>query len=280
MNHTYLTTTNYWAPLNDDTDEKNDEIEQINIIPDKQTIVNTKGNKWTRRIERRRLVIDSGATSNFVPEEMNLPRMGKSNKEVYLPDNTTLQATYCTELPLKKLSKRARQADILPGLKTPLISVNKMSEEGYTTIFHPGEEGVTVHKTDTITIATTEPPVLQGCKAKGEKLWTVSADDEEKIEQVNTVYDLPSIGQSVRYLHAAAGFPVEESWIKAIKAGNYNTWPNLTPSIVRRHFPESDETQKGHMKRQRQGVRSTRVREEAEPNLPAIPKAKKVYIKI
>jgi hypothetical protein len=72
-----------------------------------------------------------------------------------------------------------------------------MAEEGYATIFHPGEKGVTVHKSDTITITTTEPPVLQGCKAKGEKLWTVSADDEEKIEQVNTVYDLPSIGQSV-----------------------------------------------------------------------------------
>jgi hypothetical protein len=100
MNHTYLTTTNYWAPLNDDTDEKNDEIEQINIMPVKQQIVNSKSNKWTRRIERRWLVIDSRATSNFVPEEMNFPRMGKSNKEVYLPDNTTLQATYCTELPL------------------------------------------------------------------------------------------------------------------------------------------------------------------------------------
>ena len=34
------------------------------------------------------------------------------------------------------------------------------------------------------------------------------------------------------------------------------------------------------MKRQRQGVRSTRVREETEPNIPAIPKAKDVYIKI
>ncbi len=107
-NHTYLTTTNYWAPLNDDTDKMNDEIEQINIIPEKQPIKNMKSNKWTRRIERRRLVIDSGATSNFVPEEMNLPRMGKSNKEVYLRDNTTLQATYCTELPINKLSKRAR----------------------------------------------------------------------------------------------------------------------------------------------------------------------------
>ena len=93
-----------------------------------------------------KVVIDSGTTSNFVPEEMNLLRMGKSNKEVYLPDNTTLQATYCTELPLNQLSTRAREADIRPGLQTPLVSVNKMANEGYTTIFHPGEEGVTIHK--------------------------------------------------------------------------------------------------------------------------------------
>jgi len=73
---------------------------------------------------------------------------------------------------------------------------------------------------------------------------------------------------------------MEETWIKAIKKGNYNTWPTITPTVVRRHFPESDETQKGHMKRQRQGVRSTRVREEPEPDLPAIPKAKHIYIKI
>ncbi len=34
------------------------------------------------------------------------------------------------------------------------------------------------------------------------------------------------------------------------------------------------------MKRQRQGVRSTRVREETEPNVPATPKVKDVYIKV
>ena len=109
----------------------------------------SKTNKWTRRIERRRalkLVIDSGATSNFVPEEMNLPKKGKSSKEVFLPDNTKLLASFKTELPFKQLSEKAREADILTGLKTPLISVNKMAEEGYTTIFHQGEEGVTIHK--------------------------------------------------------------------------------------------------------------------------------------
>ena len=78
-NHTYLTTTNYWAPLNDDEDEI-DEPEQINIIAAKQSIATTKSNKWTRGIERRRamkLVIVLGATSNIVPEDMNLPKIKK-----------------------------------------------------------------------------------------------------------------------------------------------------------------------------------------------------------
>jgi hypothetical protein len=64
----------------------------------------------------------------------------------------------------------------------------------------------------------------------------------------------------IRYLHATAGFPVKETWIDAIKAGNYTTWPGLNVKVVNRYFPESDEKQKGHMKKQRQNVRSTKVK--------------------
>jgi hypothetical protein len=127
-----------------------------------------------------KLVIDSGATSHFVPEELDLPKKGKSDKEVFLPDNSSLQTSYKTELPFEQLSNKARAADILPGLKTSLISINKLTEERYTTIFHPGEEGATIHKKDTITIATTEPPVLQGSKSRGAKLWTTSAQYKTK----------------------------------------------------------------------------------------------------
>jgi hypothetical protein len=77
-----------------------------------------------------KLVIDSGATSNFVPEEMNLPKKGKSNKKVFLPDNTKLQASYKTKLPFEQLFNKAREADILPGPKTPLVSINKMQKKG------------------------------------------------------------------------------------------------------------------------------------------------------
>ena len=190
---------NYWAPLHDKAEEL-EEPEQINIIKAKKPIAKTNSNKWTRQIERRqamKLVINSGATSNFVPEEMDMQKRGKSNKEVYLPDNTKLQAMYRTELPLKQLSQKAREADILPGLKTPRISINKMSKEGYTTILYLGEEGVTVHKHGTVSITMSEPPVLQGCKSKRAKLWTITADNETKKERANKVYDPPSISQTV-----------------------------------------------------------------------------------
>jgi hypothetical protein len=35
-------------------------------------------------------------------------------------------------------------------------------------------------------------------------------------EYIHNVYELPSIEPTTRYLHAAMGFPVEETWLKAI----------------------------------------------------------------
>eukprot|EP00957_Ditylum_brightwellii_P065912 4998635-Ditylum_brightwellii.AAC.1 len=33
-----------------------------------------------------------------------------------------------------------------------------------------------------------------------------------------SAYDLPSVEALIRYFHAAAGFPVRDTWLKAIKA--------------------------------------------------------------
>jgi hypothetical protein len=41
-------------------------------------------------------------------------------------------------------------------------------------------------------------------------------------------HDLPSVLALVHYLHAAAGFPVKSTWLAAIKAGNFASWPGLT----------------------------------------------------
>jgi hypothetical protein len=205
----------------------------------------------------------SGRHQPFVRQEENLPITGPSSKIVALPDGSTKQATHTATLPFQSLLDEARRADVLPGLRpNSLVSVGKLADADYTTIFHPRGKGVTVHEKNTVRVQLLREPALQGWwDANG--LWRLSCDDEKPMvrpssEAAANVYSLPSMPQSIRYLHAAAGFPTKDSWIKAINNGNYATWPGITVEAVNKHFPESVETQKGHMKKQRQNVRSTK----------------------
>jgi hypothetical protein len=294
QDHTYLTATNNLTPLDENKDESKEDKEKINMIQAKPVETKEKTNKWTRRLEAQKhkcrehkIIIDSGAASLFMSKELKLPNMGQSYKTVYLPNKSKLTTSNKTQLPFEQLLDKAREADVLPGLKRSHMSINKILQEGYTTVFHPGEEGRTFHKEGTITITTSKLPVLQGHKTNDAKLWTVTSGQEPTEEKRNYVYSLPSIPQTVNYLHAAAGFPPEGTWYKAVKTSNFITWPGLTPEAVRKHFPESDETQQRHMKKQGQGVRSTRTMLAENKDVPIKPevttrakKMKDVYIKI
>jgi len=72
------------------------------------------------------------------------------------------------------------------------------------------------------------------------------------------VYDLPSTEQAIKWMHAVCGYPVKSTWLKAVKAGNYVGWPMLTERNVKKYYPETSETAKGHLNQTRKNVRSTR----------------------
>ncbi len=95
------------------------------------------------------------------------------------------------------------------------------------------------------------------------------------------MYKLPSIERMVQYLHAAAGHLPEDTWAKAVGRGNYNLWPLIDTKNVRKYFPESEETQLGHMQGQRQGVRSTRLKQPVDinPN-PSIEKKHDIFVHV
>jgi hypothetical protein len=265
-NCTYTNTANYWALLADkDNDDGYDEA-----VPAQQATINNISDTdvqrdlqstimaWiNQRMSKHKpfqwkaspMVVDSGATSSFVWPEETLPITGLSSKVVNLPDGSAIQATHTTMLPFKSLSDEERKADVLPGLRpNSLISVGKIADANYTTIFHPRREGVTVHKKNTFWLQLLRNPVLQGWQdANG--LWRLSHDERKPIrgsrskqEVAANAYSLPSMPQTIRYLHAAAGFPTKDSWIKAIKNENYATWPGIPAEAVNRHFPESVET--------------------------------------
>ena len=66
------------------------------------------------------------------------------------------------------------------------------------------------------------------------------------------------MGALVGYMHAAAGFPVRSTWLKAIKNRNFNSWLELTYNNAEKYCPQSMETIKGHMVQSSQGVRFTK----------------------
>ena len=57
--------------------------------------------------------------------------------------------------------------------------------------------------------------------------------------------------------------PVPETWIKAIDAGFFATWPGLTSQLVKKHLNRTIETDVGHLRADRKNVRSTKT---AQPN--------------
>ena len=77
-------------------------------------------------------------------------------------------------------------------------------------------------------------------------------------------------------MHAAAELPVKETWIRAVRAGNYTTWPGLSVKSIRKYFPDDKEEKlKGHMRVQRQGFWSTKERRGQEQNEDKTPKQNK-----
>ena len=60
-------------------------------------------------------------------------------------------------------------------------------------------------------------------------------------------------------MHAVCGYPVKSTWLKAVAAGNFIGWPLLNVRNVKKYYPETTETLKGHLKQMRRNVRSTKV---------------------
>jgi hypothetical protein len=72
----------------------------------------------------------------------------------------------------------------------------------------------------------------------------------------------------VAFYHACLGFPVKDSWLDTIKAGNCDTFAGLTYSNVARYCPDSDETILGHLVQTQQNIQSTKPQSTPHTSLP------------
>eukprot|EP00804_Cyclotella_cryptica_P026876 CCRYP_017593-RA/>CCRYP_017593-RA protein AED:0.20 eAED:0.21 QI:0/0/0/1/1/1/3/0/940 len=229
-----------------------------------------------------------------------------STKVFLLLTGGTAQATHISQL-LLDVRAPANQVDIVPNLTQTLLSGSKFADVGYTAMYDKDE--VNFYDSNKIHINATSilqgyrcphtglwrVPLRQitrnvnddtlildspcGTKSLNTKYIVPSTEEVRNLltasstrEQhtILNVYELPSIEQTIRYLHAAAGSPTKTTWMAAIRRGNYNMWPLVIIANVHKHFPQLEETQQGHMRSQRQGVRSTKTTLRAPSNTPSL----------
>ena len=88
---------------------------------------------------------------------------------------------------------------------------------------------------------------------------TPTKQAKKALGQANSIYDLPSTEQAIKWMDAVCGHPVKLPWLKATKTGNFLGWPLPTVKNVTKYYPETVETPKEHMNQTGKKSRSTKT---------------------
>ena len=166
-------------------------------------------------------------------------------------------------LPIKGLSRQATATSIFENLHSPLISKGQLCDDNC--IVHVDKHKIKVSKNNKL--------ILRGHRSKsGDGLW-----DNPIPTPPSRRYQPPSIPQFPRqssnvvlrhdksrsdlaqYLHAALFSPTQATLLRAIKSNFLISFPNLTAKLIEKHPPPSVFTTAGHLRQEKQGLRSTKA---------------------
>eukprot|EP00804_Cyclotella_cryptica_P004232 CCRYP_014565-RA/>CCRYP_014565-RA protein AED:0.39 eAED:0.39 QI:0/0/0/1/0/0/3/0/607 len=207
------------------------------------------------------VVSDTGATSTvpYMTHSHTTHSNVPSTKTFMLPTGTTTTATTQAHL-LLNVRTPANTVDIVPNLHQTLLSGSKFADANYTAVYnkhkvnfydsntiniteHPVLTGYRCPHTGLwqvplrpITVNETTNTLILDSKCGLQSTSTryrvptpthihkhLQASLECNTEHMLNIYELPSIAQSIMYLHAAASFPTKSTWLSAICKGNYST---------------------------------------------------------
>jgi hypothetical protein len=66
-----------------------------------------------------------------------------------------------------------------------------------------------------------------------------------------------------QYLYGCCGSPVLSTWQRAIRNGNFVTWPGIDSFSIDKHLPKSIASAKGHLGQERKNLQSTKPLQKA-----------------
>jgi hypothetical protein len=181
-----------------------------------------------------------------------------------IPNSTHIQATHSGLLPFHpSLSDKAKTAHVLDGItNASLISVGQLCDDNY----------IAVLDKKLIKIFKNKKCILEGKRNTTDGLWdiTIPSADARPPQQAPPPHQLNAIirkNQSktelVQYPHGCCGSPGLSTWKKAIKNGNFITWPGID-SISLSRLPKSIASAKGHLDQERKNLQTTQVKQDTD----------------
>ena len=159
-----------------------------------------------------------------------------------------MQSTHTATLDLHDLPTPALTAHIFPKLASgSLLSIGQLCDYGCSAyfmrhsllIFHKGKI------------------ILRGTRT--DKLWNINTTKNNTGHSLNATIGNPTIAERIKFYHASLFSPTLTTLTKAINAGYLTTFPAFTAKQVNKYPPSLACTHKGHMKAQRQNLRSTQT---------------------
>ena len=105
-----------------------------------------------------------------------------------------------------------------------------------------------------LTIQPTRVPTTTGSTTRTR----TNVPPTRSTEYHRRAYDLPSTKNLIEYLHCTCGSPKKSTFLQAVKAGNYKSFPGLSVENVARYCPaNATATVLGHLTQVPKGLRST-----------------------
>jgi hypothetical protein len=194
-----------------------------------------------------------------------------------------MTSTHQAHLPIPALPPAARLCHVFPQLTSgSLLSIGQLCDHGCQALFTATHLIITKDNTT----------ILQGNRSNSFGQWLVHLPPSPILEPGPVPNSDPATHQTwsaanslrilsqpiadrVAFYHATLFSPVLSTWCRAIDAGYFATWPELTSAQVRRHFRATAPMYQGHMDQERANQRSTKVSpaSAAPPDLDTNPEA-------
>jgi hypothetical protein len=113
--------------------------------------------------------------------------------------------------------------------------------------------------THTVPPAISHPEMQSPTQTPSTARNSTRAHPTRSTEYHRRTYNLPSTKKLIEYLHGTIGLPVNSTLLRAVKAGNFRSFPGLSVANVERYCPtNATPTVLGHLAQVQKGLRSTR----------------------